>query len=182
MKRIFLITAAALFGLTHLTHAANGNPDKTSRKQQRKERRDARRELWLHSPDLATENQFDYDFPRAKDIGWNRGVFEEATFTDNGVTRTAFYDEDHDLVGTTNTIEFTSLPAKARQYIDKKYPGYTVERTLLFDDNEANETDMILFNHAFEDEDTYFAMLSKGKDRFILQIALDGRVSFFTRL
>lgn len=182
MKRIILVTAASLIGLTIYANTGSGNMDKSSRKQQRKERREARRELWLHTPDAATENQFEYDYPRAKDISWNRGVFEEATFTDVDITKTAYYDEDHNLVGTTNVVDFSILPEKARQYIDKKYPGYMVDRSILFDDNEANETDMYLFNRSFEDEDTYFAMLSNGNDRIILQIDLEGRVSFFTRL
>ena len=86
---------------------------------------------------------------------------------------------DNELVGTTNIIDYSVLPTRAREQIEKRYPEYNVERVILFDDNEANDTDMFLFSHTFEDEDTYFAVLGHDSKEIILKITIDGLVSFF---
>ena len=180
MKKFFLATATmVLTGLFFSASAGNGKADKESRKQIRKEKREIKRELWLHSVDIATEEQFDYDFPNAKDVTWTRSIFDEAAFADGDIHKVAYYDKDNKLVGTTTYVDYSVLPAKAKQQISKKYPGYSIDKVILFDDNEANETDMHLFNSSFKDEDTYFPVLSKGSKQIILKVTTGGNVSFF---
>ena len=183
MKKFFLATAAVILtGVFFTASAGNGKIDKESRKQQRKEKRELRREEWLHSVNIATEDQFDYDFPNAKDVTWTRSVFNEAAFTDGDIQKIAYYDMENNLVGTTNYVDFSVLPAKAQRYISKKYKGYRIDKVILFDDNEANDTDMYLFNASFEDQDSYFPVLSKGPKQVILRVTTDGNVSFFRDL
>jgi hypothetical protein len=181
MKKIFFATAVP--ALAFLTASANGGSNEKSgkedKKELRKERRLERRELWLHSVDPTTETQFYDDFPGIKEATWTEGEFAEAEFKDGDIDKTAYYDTRHELVGTTQDVDFSALPEKARQYISHKYPGYTAEQVVLFDDNEANDTDMSLFNHAFEDEDNYFPVLSKGTKEIILKVNMKGDVSFF---
>ena len=183
MKKFFLaIAAMVLTGLFFTASAGKGKSDKEARKEQRREKRELKREEWLHSADIATQDQFAYDFPNAKDVTWARSVFTEATFTDGEIQKIAYYDTENNLVGTTNYVDYSALPAKAQRYISKKYEGYRIDKVILFDDNEANDTDMYLFNTSFEDEDTYFPVLSKDSKQVILKVTTDGNVSFFREL
>jgi hypothetical protein len=50
---------------------------------------------------------------------------------------------------------------------------------ILFDDNEANGTDMVLYSGSFEDEDNYFPVLTNATMEPILKVAMNGDVSFF---
>lgn len=130
-----------------------------------------------------TREQFKVDFPNVAVKSWKRGeLFDEVAFTKNDMQMTAFYDENAKLVGTTETKQLSDVPQKARDYISKKYSGYTVTDVMLFDDNEDNATDMVLFDRQFEDADNYFIELQKGKERIVLASDPAGQVSYFTRL
>lgn len=181
MKKIFLTAAAAAF--TALLLSANArtvdNPDKESRKQLHRERRETRKELWLHSVDAATEKQFEYDFPNALNVTWIQGAFAEATFDDGTVHKTAYYDTDHLMVGTTTIVDYMVLPEKAMKQIAQKYKDYIIDKVILFKDNEANDTDMSLFNLPFPDEDNYFPFLMKGSKKIILKVSTNGSVGVF---
>jgi len=76
-------------------------------------------------------------------------------------------------------VDASALPQKARDHISKVYPGDTIEKVVFFDDNEANDTDMSLFNQSFEDEDNYFPLLINGSREIILKVSTEGDVSFF---
>lgn len=181
MKKIFLTTAVAVFTVSILSANTGtvANPDKESRKQLHRERREIRKEAWLHSVDAATEKQFEYDFPNASNVAWFQGAFAEATFDDGNVHKSAYYDVDHRLVGTTTIVDFGLLPEKAREYIARKYKEYTIEKVVLFKDSKANDRDMSLFNLSFPDEDNYFPLLRKGSKGIILKVSTNGSVSGF---
>ena len=127
-------------------------------------------------PNTAVEFQFSKDFPKANSVNWTYHEFVEATFFENGVAKTAYYDENDNLLGTTTNVDLIALPEKAR---DEEYPGYSIEKVVFFGDNEANDTDMSLFNQSFEDEDNYFPLLIKGSKEIILKVSPEGDVSFF---
>ena len=182
MKKILLTTAVVMTG--SLLIAANAGDvynksDKEARKEIRKERRVIRKEIWLHSADPGTQLQFFIDFPNAKDVNWKESYFAEATFTDEGVQKTAYYDIDNELVGTTSHVDFSALPEKAQEKINKKYPGFYAKEVILFDDNETNDRDMTLFATSFADEDNYFPVLTDGTKEVILKVTMDGDVSYF---
>ena len=180
MKNFFCATAALLAGFFISANAGIiiHKSDKEERRQIRKERKEKRRELWLHSVNAVTASQFDNDFPNAKSISWTQGAFAEATFYDGDILKTAYYDLDNELVGTTTNVDYPMLPAKAKDYMNKKYPGYTVSNVILFDDNESNNTDMFLFGNRLNDGDTYFPVLSDGAKKIILKVTMEGNVSF----
>ena len=182
MKKIFLLTVALVTGFIISAKANGPLIGKQARKQLRKERREIRRELWIHSVNSLTDDQFHTDFPNANDVTWTRGEFEEAGFMDNDVYKTAYYDGENNLVGTTSVVDYSVLPAKSRSYISKKYPGYTAEKVILFDDNESNNTDMVLYGNPFGDKDSYFPVLKNGVKRIILMVTTNGNVSFFKTL
>jgi len=147
MKKLFCLSAALFIAVISIM----ANPLVTGQPHGIKKKKETR---W--GPNRAIAFQFSRDFPDAKFVSWAYGAFVEATFLDNTVLKTAYYDEDNNLVGTTTDMDATALPEKARDHIDKMYPGYTIEKVVFFDDNEANETDMLLYNESFEDEDNYF--------------------------
>ena len=127
--------------------------------------------------------QFYRDFGDVPVSKWERmDNYDEATYSANGQTLTAFYDADAQLVGTTSERTFSDLPIKAQEYIHKKYPDYKITDVLFYDDNELNETDMVLYNIRFDDVDSYFVELKKENKEIVLQAGTDGTVSLFTTL
>jgi hypothetical protein len=170
MKKLLCLSAALFIAVMFVI----ANPLTVGNDRGVKKKKESRWE-----PNRATGFEFSKDFPNAKNVGWTFGRFVEATFLDNDISKTAYYDEDDHLVGTTNEVDISALPEKARDHISKMYRGYTIEQVVFFDDNEANETDMSLFDQSFEDEDNYFPLLTNGSKQIILKVSPKGEVSFF---
>lgn len=182
MKNLISVAILLLFASTFLLagpSASFSNSAGEKGKELRREKRKERRETWSHTVYPATEARFADDFPGAKDITWRIGEFVEATFIDDGVIKTAYYDTENELVGTTTDVTASALPLKAQEYISKKYPGYKIGEVIFFDDNEANDTDMLIFNQSFEDRDNYFPVLTNETKTIILKVSMEGEVSFF---
>lgn len=72
-----------------------------------------------------------------------------------------------------------TCPQKQKRRL-KKYKGYTADAVIYFDDNEYNDTDMILYGQQFADEDNYFVELVKGSKKIVLRSNMAGDVSFFS--
>jgi hypothetical protein len=182
MKKIFFAAAVSVF-VSFTTRASEptlaSDRGSESKRQLRKEKREERKMEWLHYVDPVTESNFYADFPGASDVSWTQGAFVEASFVRDGVEKVAYYDSDRNLVGTTQIVEFSSLPASAQKVIRDRYPDYTVEKVVLYEDNQENDTDMYLFDAAFEDQDNYFPVLSRGNKEIILKVTMGGDVSFF---
>jgi len=161
----------------------NLNKEKSEiRKEKKKEKKELRKLIGNEVSALAKE-QFKNDFGDIPVTQWERiENFDEASFTRNGEEVSAFYDEDAKLVGTTSPRTFSDLPSRSQKYINDHFAGYSVGDVLFFDDNEQNETDMVLFNQQFEDEDSYFVELKKENKKIVLQVDMDGQSSVFARL
>lgn len=124
---------------------------------------------------------FRSDFPQAQNAQWNRDQqYSEATFMENGVLMHAFYDWDGELVGTTHDFGYNNLPAAARKTIAKQYKNYTIERSIVYNDNEDNLNDLYPIV-PYENDVNYFVSLKKKdqSESIILQVTPDGDVSFF---
>ena len=173
MKKLFCLSVLLCIAVI----STMANPLATGKSHSIKKKKETRWE-----PNRAVEFQFSRDFPDARFVSWAYGAFVEATFLDNTVLKTAYYDEDNNLVGTANEVDVAALAEKARDHINKMYPGYTIEKVIFFDDNEANDTDMSLFNQSFEDEDNFFPLLINGSERIILKVSPEGEVSYFGNL
>jgi hypothetical protein len=129
------------------------------------------------------KGSFAVDFPNVQNVQWSRvGTFDEVSFTKDGNKVKGFYDSAGNLVGTTQTKAFADLPAKGQQEIKAKYKDYTIGPILFYDDNEPNQTDMILWNKQFDSPDSYFVELSKGTSTIIVQVDMTGKTSEFTKL
>jgi hypothetical protein len=148
-------------------------------KEQREENRTIRREKAATTPNYTTDQHFQNDFPNATNVSWKRAGFEEATFTLDNKEMKAFYDYNHDLIGTTTTVDYSTLPIAARKFIEKHYSDYTLQQVIMFDDNEYNESDMVLYGNPFDDADNYFIELSNNNKTIVLQSNMEGMVTYF---
>ena len=130
-----------------------------------------------------SKTQFKVDFGNIPVDAWERvNNFDEATFTKDGEVTSAFYDDHSQLVGTTTEKKFSDLPHKAQEWINKKYKGYSIADVFFFDDNEFNESDMLIYNAPFNGKDSYFVEVKKDNKAVILRVDKDGEVSYFLRL
>ena len=160
--------------------------DRKEESETKKEKRVERREIRkLEGKDVSyqAKQAFYTDFGNVPAGRWMRtSNFDEVLFTKDGHLLKAYYDFDANLVGTTSRKTFAEIPINAQKFIDKNYKGYSKEKVLLFDDNEPNETDMILYGEQFDDADNYFVELKKDNKAIVLQVKPSGEVSFFKQL
>jgi uncharacterized protein YegP (UPF0339 family) len=191
-KLLALSTAAVIFTATVNAQAdvASIKKNEANLKQQesviKKEKKTERKELRKLSGKEVSEfsrQAFITDFGNIPVNKWERTVnYDEATFTKDGVEMKAYYDADSKLVGTTSHKTFADIPAKAQKFIEAKYRGYSKTDVVFFDDNELNETDMVMYGNQFDDADNYFVDLKKDNKEIILQVTMSGEVSFFKQI
>lgn len=154
-----------------------------AKKEEKKEERKAMRKLEGSEVSMQAKEAFRGDFSDVSAVSWKRGpYYDEVTFTKDGVSQTAYYDFDAELVGTIIPKSFSALPASAQKWINKKYAAYQKVRTILFDDNEENESDIIMYGDQIDGSDMYFTELKKGNQTIILKVTTDGNVAFFKEM
>jgi len=193
MKKLLFASAAILMAFT-VTQAQSGDalakndtkPSKEERKEFKKEKRDERtslRKLEDNEVNYQSKEAFYSIYGDLPGVEWTKGkYFDEAIFDVEGISTTAYFDYDAQLVGTTSEKTFADLPVSAQNRIKKEYKDYTVEKILFFDDNEDIDTNMVLYGGEFNDEDNYFVELKKDNKVSVLQVTMDGLVGFFTEL
>ena len=188
MKKIFLAMTIMLTAAS--VTLAHTSADRRERREERGERREIRSDYHKIRRDenrakvsYFTRNNFAKDFPDAKNVRYVKTKnFDEVLFTSGRDNLIAYYDNETNLVGTTQKLAFSDLPGNAQKEIHKKYSEYGVAEVMKFDDNETNDTDMILFGTAFDDADNYFVELKNDRKDIILKINTYGLVSFFKEL
>ncbi|MBS1747824.1 MAG: hypothetical protein JST21_16795 [Bacteroidetes bacterium] len=183
MKKAFIVLTAALTTLTFTN--INAQPYTTAKavREDIKSDRITLRKLRGTEVSNFSKQNFETRFPKATNVTWIReDYFDVASYTMNNKSMKAYYDEDSHLVGTISPSTFDKLPISARNYIGKHYKGYSPEKVIFYDDNEANSTDMIMYNTQFEDMDSYFVELSNGTHEIVLHVFKDGNVMFFKSL
>ena len=179
MKKLGITIVVFLFAFT----LVQGQTKNTETKKEQKAGRIALKKLEGTNVSVMSKDNFAKDFGNLPNVQWKRvNTYDEATFMKDGKEMKAFYDFDSKLVGTTTHVTFADVPAKGQKEIKKQYKDYTVESVVIFDDNEANETDMILYGVQFDDSDNYFVELAKGTNKIILQVNSSGEVFFFKQL
>ncbi len=193
MKKLFIMStvtfllasaASAQSSVASLDRDIRNNRKEESeiKKEKRVERREIRK-LEGKEVSYQAKQAFYTDFGNVPAGRWMRtNNFDEVLFTKDGHLMKAYYDFDANLVGTTSRRTFAEIPTSAQRFINKNYQGYSKEKVLLFDDNEPNETDMILYGEQFDDADSYFVELKKDKNAIVLQVNMSGDVSFFKQL
>ncbi len=182
----FLFAVSSFAQTDNVSVSAADAGSVTSKNADRSERREERRALRKQSASEVSyfsEQAFYRDFGKQANVNWrHEDGFDIASFEINGIAELAYYDRDAVLVGTTQHKTFFELPAAAQQYINEKYADYTVEGIVFFDDNEANDSDMMLFNRSFEDADNYFIELSKDGKKIVLQSDPRGNIKYFSTI
>ena len=193
MKKLLVISAATIVFAAGVNAQAEQaslkseiKDDKKEMTTIKKEEKEKRKELKKSEGNEVSDEakqQFRIDFGNIPVDKWERTTdFDEASFLNKGYPMTAYYDADAQLVGTTTNVAFEDIPSKAQEYITQKYPDYSREGVVLFDDNESNETDMIIYGAQVDDADNYFVDLKKDNREIILQVNMFGDVSFFKQI
>jgi hypothetical protein len=198
MKKLLMLTI--VFGMIINSLVAQTTPsenqvkaDRQMKKVYKEEKKEAKgekkmdkkalRKLEGKEVSMRAKQSFQSDFGNIPATTWKRsGNYDEATFMKDGTKTTAYYDADASLVGTVAWKTYADIPQRAQKYIDKKYAGYAKEEVLMFDDNEANDTDMVLYGHQFDDADNYFVEISNAGKKKVLQVTLAGDVMDFTSM
>lgn len=182
MKKLAVLSLTLFFALS----AVQGQTQKTGKEQAKetKKERVALRKLEGTMVSEQSKNAFNADFKGATNVQSKRvDTFDEFSFTGkDGQKMKAFYDYNNVLVGTIQDMTTADLPAKGLQEIEKIYKDYVIGPVVFYDDNEANETDMVLWGIQFDDADNYFVELSKGTKKMIVEVSPEGTVSFFKDL
>ena len=130
-----------------------------------------------------SKEHFIADFGNIKNVDWERtSDFDQATFKEHGKNMIAYYDDQSNLVGTTTIVKYANLPKNAQKEINDKYKDYKVGAVIYYDDNEQNDTNMVLYGTEFEDADNYFVELHSAKNNIVLEVSPEGEVSFFTKM
>ena len=187
MKKIILYAVATIFFVV-VTNAQTVK-DTIKKNQEsilKKEIRVAKKELKkIQRTEVSneTKKQFITDFGNVTNVKWEISeYYSEATFLKDGKLLTAFYDNEEGLVGTSAEKTIADLPTSAKKFLNEKYGDYKVVDIIFFDDNDLNETAMVIFNKQIDDEDSYFVELKKDNKKIVLQVDKKGQVYFFTRL
>ena len=190
MKKIIFASVALLMAATGIRAntgniiSKNDKPSKEERREIRKEKK-AEKSIFKKPEEVSyqSKQEFYRKFGTLPDVVWTRTKnFDEAVFNNNGVTTTAFYDNNSDLVGTTNFTTFADLPEAGQKQILKQYKDYTVKNVIFFDDNENNDTNMVLYGSLFDGEDNYFVELQKDDKTIVVQVTMNGLTGYFTSL
>jgi hypothetical protein len=185
MKRIVILSVTAFLAVTGMNAQVQktGIAQTSETKKEVKAERKALRKLEGNNVSAVAKNNFAQQFGKAANVVWKRiDTFDEAAFNLDGNAMKAFYDFEGNLVGTTFKVAFTDLPSKGQQEIKSKYKDYTPGSVIMFDDNEANDTDMLLYGVQFDDSDNYFIEMVKGSQKIILRVNPAGSVSLFQQI
>jgi hypothetical protein len=197
MKKIIYAGAFMLACNTVITSRAQApefpvNAEKKELKQEKKqlaqEEKVLRREektMRHNEVSYMTREQFKEDFPDAQAPSFYAGKqFNEVFFILDGKQFTAYYNTGSKLAGTITPKQFGDLPWRTQENINHHYldKGYILSRVILYNDNETVDSDMFLYESPFEDHDTYFVELLKDGNMTVLQVDMDGNVSFFKKL
>src|SRR4051794_17268265 len=80
-----------------------------------------------------TQRSFETEFDGASDVSWSSTAnYVKANFVYEDKRMEAFYNSDGEKIGTTKAIAPDLLPVKAKRAFAKKYSGYEVKESIVF--------------------------------------------------
>ena len=181
MKRLAFISLIFLL-LMYTTYGKEQKSGNTLAPETLKERVPLKKLEGNKVSEMAIES-FAADFGNVPDVKWQRsGTFDEAIFKKDGKEMIANYDIGGKLVGTTKVVTLAEVPASGQNEIKKRYKDYSAATVIFYEDNEVNDTDMIMYGIQFDDADNYFVELAKGNDKIVVKVDLNGEVTFFKQM
>lgn len=170
-----LQTSIAGVHLKHHKHAKSAQGKKHAKK--------ALKKLTGSDASVQSKATFATQFGNVQNVQWERqDFFDVATFMQNGQQMKAFFDNDGEFVGTSMHTNMKAVPANGQAEIAKMYPGYVVSDVILYDDNEEQISDIILYGTQFESTDNYFVELNKDNRKLIVKVSPEGHVSLFKEI
>lgn len=116
-------------------------------------------------------SHFSSNFSKAANATWrSESKFDKVSFTTAGETMHAFYSHDGELLGTSKTMAFDKLPAKAITTLTTKYtyPTYQLKECIEFVSPEG--------------EKNYYVSFATQNGTLALEISNKGRVSLFSKM
>ena len=165
---------------TLIAAAHTKHPKEAKTASSRKHAKKVLRKLTGSNVSAQSKATFYVQFGNVPDVQWERqDYFDMATFIQNGQQMKAYFDNDGELVGTSIQTDMKALPMKAQLEIAKKYGDYSVGDVILYDDNNEQISDIILFGTQMESADNYFVELKKDNKRVILEVTPEARVTLF---
>jgi hypothetical protein len=129
--------------------------------------------------DPAIVSQFSADFPNATNAHFSHAKgLNVVSFTQDRDNLTAYYVRDQ-LIGTILKQSLADLPGNAQKEIQNKYPGYSIANVIKFDENESDDTEVILYGLSLDDADNYFVELKNDSKTIVVKVDLTGGVETF---
>src|SRR5882757_9146441 len=112
---------------------------------------------------------FTVDFADAKDVNWTvTKNCQKATFTIDGVKKTAFYNLNGEFLGVTQRVDAKAIPAKTLKQIAK---GYKIGEVIVYQAN-TDLNDNI-------DPTSYFVDLKNDTHEVLVRITQQANLEFF---
>jgi hypothetical protein len=135
---------------------------------------------YANEADPAIKSQFSADYPDAQNVHFARTKgLNAVSFTQDKNIMTAYYDNRDQLIGTILKQSIADLPENAQNEIRNKYPGYSIANVVKFDDNQSDDTEMILYGVSWDDADNYFVELKNDSKTIVVKVDLTGGVEAF---
>jgi hypothetical protein len=122
----------------------------------------------------SVRNEFDAAFEDAKDVTWTiTSNTQKATFKQNDVKMTAFYNLQGEYLGVTQDVDYAALGNKAQKTIADKYTGYKVGEVIKLQTADATTN--------FE-QTVYFVDLKNTAEEILVRVTPTNDVYFFQQV
>ena len=123
---------------------------------------------------FSVQAQFDEAFSDATNVVWSTTPnCQKATFIEEGVKKTAFYNLQGEYLGVTENVAYAAISAKAQNEIAAKYTGYSVGDVIKLTTNDTN---------AGFDQVVYFVDLKNDAKEVLLRVTPSAGVYFFKQV
>jgi hypothetical protein len=158
MKKLFITAAiATMFSIT--AFAADGGKTITTGEE---------------NISYAVLNRFNADFSGAKNAAWTvTPNCQKVTFTLEGSQKTAFYDMTGAFLGTTQDVDFKTIPESAQEEVNSKYSGYNINEVIKYQNDGSNPDINPL---------AYFVDLKKADSEIVVRVTPGEKVYFFKKV
>ena|ERR1700744_3674154 len=123
---------------------------------------------------FSVQTQFDEQFSDATGVVWTvTPNCQKATFTEEGVQKTAFYNLQGEYLGVTQAVDYSTIADRAQKEIAAKYNGYKVGEVIKLITNDTN---------AGFDQTVYFVDLKNDTSEVLLRVTPTANVFFFKQV
>lgn len=111
--------------------------------------------------------KFASEYADAENVVWSTSPkYRKATFVQDGVQLTAFYNRLNEYVATTQLVEVTQLSPVAIKNLIKYYPGYQMGEIIKYTGSD----------------EAFFVNLRNEKENFLVKISSDSSLGYFKDL